>query len=103
MGGLCFDLGVPKLELLEISKVYGPWVLPSSRILQGCYIAFYQTGPHQIPQTTPLYTVSTSKVATSPTAEDSRGFYLVAEWTHFTLLGIVLPTIKLKVYSFGGL
>ena len=48
MGGLCFDLGVPKLELLEISKVYGPWVLPSSRILQGCYIAFYQTGPHLI-------------------------------------------------------
>ena len=28
---------------------------------------------------------------------------LVAEWIHFTLLGIVLPTIKLKVYTFWGL
>ena len=24
---------------------------------------------------------------------------LVAEWIHFTLLGIILPTIKLKVYT----
>ena len=29
--------------------------------------------------------------------------YLVAEWIHFTLFGIILPTIKLKVYPFGGL
>ena len=28
---------------------------------------------------------------------------LVAEWIHFTLLGIVVPTIKLKVYTFLGL
>ena len=30
---------------------------------------------------------------------------LVAEWIHFTIhfLGIILPTIKLKVYTFGGL
>ena len=28
---------------------------------------------------------------------------LVAEWIHFTLFGIILPTIKLKVYTFGGL
>ena len=28
---------------------------------------------------------------------------LVAEWIHFTLLGIISPTIKLKVYAFGGL
>ena len=29
---------------------------------------------------------------------------LVAEWIHSTLLGIILPTIKLKVYTFlGGL
>ena len=28
---------------------------------------------------------------------------LVAEWIHFTLLGIILPTIKPKVYTFGGL
>ena len=28
---------------------------------------------------------------------------LVAEWIHFTLLGIILPTIKLKVYTFLGL
>ena len=28
---------------------------------------------------------------------------LVAEWIHFRLLGIILPTIKLKVYTFGGL
>ena len=30
-------------------------------------------------------------------------FYLVAEWIHFRLLGIILPTIKLKVYTFLGL
>ena len=29
--------------------------------------------------------------------------FLVAEWTHFTLFGIISPTIKLKVYTFGGL
>ena len=28
---------------------------------------------------------------------------LVAEWIHFTLWGIILPTIKLTVYTFGGL
>ena len=28
---------------------------------------------------------------------------LVAEWIHYTLFGIELPTIKLKVYTFGGL
>ena len=28
---------------------------------------------------------------------------LVAEWIHFTLCGIILPTIKLKVYTFWGL
>ena len=29
--------------------------------------------------------------------------HLVAEWIHFTLFGIILPTIKLKVYTSGGL
>ena len=28
---------------------------------------------------------------------------LVAEWIHFTLFGIILPTIKLEVYTFWGL
>ena len=28
---------------------------------------------------------------------------LVAEWIHFPLFGIISPTIKLKVYTFGGL
>ena len=28
---------------------------------------------------------------------------LVAEWIHFTLFGMILPTIQLKVYTFGGL
>ena len=28
---------------------------------------------------------------------------LVAEWIHFTLFVIILPPIKLKVYTFGGL
>ena len=28
---------------------------------------------------------------------------LVAEWIHFTLLGRILPTMKLKVYTFWGL
>ena len=37
--------------------------------------------------------------------EGSRGgpVYLVAEWTHFTFFGILLPTIKLKVHTFWGL
>ena len=30
-------------------------------------------------------------------------FYLVAGQIHFTLFGIILPTIKLKVYTFLGL
>ena len=34
---------------------------------------------------------------------DMFNSFLVAEWTHFTLFGIILPTIKLKVYNFGGL
>ena len=35
---------------------------------------------------------------------DSTGrFYLVAEWIHFTRFGIRSPTIKLKVYTYGGL
>ena len=28
---------------------------------------------------------------------------LAAEWIHFALFGIMLPTIKLKVYTFWGL
>ena len=28
---------------------------------------------------------------------------LVAEWIHFTLFGIIVPTIKLKVQAFGGI
>ena len=28
---------------------------------------------------------------------------IVAEWIHFTLFGIILPTIKVKVYTFWGL
>ena len=28
---------------------------------------------------------------------------LVAEWIHFTLFVVILPTIKLKVYAFWGL
>ena len=27
-------------------------------------------------------------------------FNFVAEWMHFTLFGIILPTIKRKVYAF---
>ena len=27
--------------------------------------------------------------------------YLVAEWIHFTLFRIILPTIKLEVYTLG--
>ena len=36
---------------------------------------------------------------------DSHGSNLIAEWIHFTLFGIIVlvPTIKLKVYTFGGL
>ena len=32
-----------------------------------------------------------------------QGLGLVAEGIHFTLFGIILPTIKLKVYAFWGL
>ena len=32
-----------------------------------------------------------------------QGLGLVAEWIHFTLFWIMLPTIKLKVYTFWGL
>ena len=28
---------------------------------------------------------------------------LVAEWIHFTFFGLKVPTLKLKVYTFGGL
>ena len=28
---------------------------------------------------------------------------IVAEWIHFTLFGIIVPTIKLKMYPFWGL
>ena len=28
---------------------------------------------------------------------------LVAEWIHFTLFGIISPTTKLKLYTFGGI
>ena len=35
---------------------------------------------------------------------EGLGFrYVVAEWIHFTLFGIILPTLKLKVCTFGGL
>ena len=30
-------------------------------------------------------------------------YLLVAEWIHFTLFGIILPTIKPTVYTFWGL
>ena len=28
---------------------------------------------------------------------------LVAEWIHFALFGVILPTIEGRVYTFGGL
>ena len=36
-------------------------------------------------------------------AAAARSKCLVAESIHFTLFGIILPTIKLKVYTVGGL
>ena len=39
----------------------------------------------------------------SCSCECPRRKSLVAEWIHFTLFGIILPTIKRKVYTFGGL
>ena len=30
-------------------------------------------------------------------------FPLVAEWIHFTLVGTILPTLKIKVYTFWAL
>ena len=30
-------------------------------------------------------------------------FFLVAEWIHFALFGIILPTLNLQVYTFWGL
>ena len=34
------------------------------------------------------------------TREVRQGFFLVAECIHFTLFGIILPTIKRKLYTF---
>ena len=34
---------------------------------------------------------------------DCKCSILVAEWMHFRLFGIILPTINLKVYTFWGL
>ena len=31
---------------------------------------------------------------------ESETLILVAEWIHFTLFGVILPTTKLKVYTF---
>ena len=36
-------------------------------------------------------------------SSDLRLSVLVAEWIHFTRFGTILPTLKLKVYTFGGL
>ena len=38
-----------------------------------------------------------------PTLPANSKLSLVAEWIHFTLFGIILPTIEVKVYTFGGL
>ena len=38
-----------------------------------------------------------------PLYKDSYFGLLVAEWIHFTLFGIILPTVTLQVYTFGGL
>ena len=43
------------------------------------------------------------RAATKGVLGRSEDLVLVAEWIHFTLFGIILPTIKLKVYTFGGL
>ena len=33
-----------------------------------------------------------------------KGFvFLVAEWIHFILFGVIVPTIQLKAYTFWGL
>ena len=37
------------------------------------------------------------------TATRSQPIDLVAEWINLTLFGIILPTIKLQVYTFWGL
>ena len=39
----------------------------------------------------------------SESAGSSGLIALVAEWMHFTLVGIIFPTIQLQVYTFGGL
>ena len=41
--------------------------------------------------------------AAVPRTLKSLSHTLVAEWIHFILFGIILPTIKLKVYTFWGL
>ena len=42
-------------------------------------------------------------VSSAPALATHTEITLVAEWRHFTLFGIIFPTIKLKVYTFGGL
>ena len=46
-------------------------------------------------------TLKASRQVLGCTMEDLSS--LVAEWIHCTLFGIILPTIKLKVYTFWGL
>ena len=43
----------------------------------------------------------TSSVSAALSTSDPKRT-VVAEWIHFTLFGIMLPTIKLKVYTFGA-
>ena len=55
------------------------------------------------------YSMDSCKTENLQVELEPRLLYLVAEWTHFTFFGIILPTIithyktKIKVYTFWGI
>ena len=83
-------MGYPYLIGLHYNGVYIRYPYPSF-----C-LCFYFGGPSSTGLTG-------LRVSAKAFAEVALHLLLVAEWIHFALLGIILPTIKLKVYTLGGL
>ena len=53
--------------------------------------------PFRVPVTRVPYEFGGLKSPTNLGTSKEAPFFLVAEWLHFTLFGIILPAIKLKV------
>ena len=79
-------------------------MIPSAgRVSRRAHHGEYYDGSCFLREATKLSRLSLSSPFLVWLKQFCRILYLVAEWIHFTLFGIVLPTIKLKVYTFGGL